>query len=73
VNRKREANLRRAPLFCKSNGYPTVATSQLCYCLIPENGVWMPVKALIESEGLIFRNEDAWYLHHRQLLPLLET
>lgn len=33
----------------------------------------MTVEALVESEGPIFRNEDAWYLHHCQLLPLLET
>jgi len=33
----------------------------------------MPIEALIESEGPIFRNEDARYLHHCQLPPLLET
>jgi hypothetical protein len=57
-------NLQRGPLFCKCNGYETIATFQISHCLIPENRIWMLIEALVESEGQIFRNENARNLHH---------
>ena len=62
----RDTNLGRAPFFCKRNGYPTIATSQLCDDLIPENGIWiwMMIYALVESDGPMSGAENARYVHH---------